>query len=453
MGRPATKPVSSDRYVPAVPSKPRGDRTDTRPVGGTQVKPANPGLTPRPRGSTLPVSKPQVVDRYNPTKANLGPRNGGLSNPSSRPAPRPNGMIAQPGPRTVTTAFVPGLVSRPRTHTSGILSNATRGWSVGGYCGTRPYYGGTCYGPIWNPCRPIGSWNPWCSSAPSWCVGLSFGYGYGSSCWGWSSYYQWNGCWPGSRWWWNVGYCGYDPWWYRSCYTPIWWMPANYYGPAIYDTTYATTSYPSDPAAVGAASASIAGASLPSDEPSFAGVPELTPEEQGRRYIEYGDYYFGEGRYRDAAEAYGKARTLLPADASLHFVMADAEFALADYHFAAFLISEGIRLEPGLAHAENDKRLLYRELKHFEDQLAALRGYLEGKPYDAMAQLVLAYNLKFSLQPVMALAAFRRVLEIDPTNVAARAFVEALTAPRPEAEASVAAPAAADGTAEIGDGK
>lgn len=449
-GRLTNKPISSDRYEPVVTPKPRSDSpgTGARPGSAAQVKPSNPGLTPRPRGSNLPVSKPQAVDRYEPTRATLGPRGGSRPRSDTRPAPRPNGSIAQPGTRTVTNTFVPGLGSRPRTSSSGLLHNATRGWSSGGYCGTRPYYGGSCYGPAWNPCRPVGYWNPWCSSAPSWCVGLSFGYGYGSSCWGWSSYYTWNGCWPGTRWWWNVGYCGWDPWWYRPCYTPIWWMPANYYGPVIYETTYVTTSYPSETATPAPVATS---SSLPSDEPSFASARELTPEEQGRRYVEYGDYYFAEGRYRDAADAYGKARTLLPADASLHFVMADAEFALADYHFAAFLIGEGIRLEPGLARAENDKRLLYREPKDFEDQMAALRRYLEAKPYDAMAQLVLAYNLKFSLQPEKALVAFRRVLEIDPSNVAARTFVEALTTPLPGAEDTADAPAAVGGTIEIRD--
>ena len=91
-------------------------------------------------------------------------------------------------------------------------------------------------------------------------------------------------------------------------------------------------------------------------------------------------------------------RTLLPADASLHFVMADAVFAVADYHFAAFLIGEGLRLEPGLARAETDKRLLYSKPETFEEQMAALRRYIDSKPYDAMAQLVLAYNLKRMMQ-------------------------------------------------------
>ena len=406
-------------------------------------------------GFTCAPAKAQIVDRYQPGGRPIaGPRGGA----DTRPAPRPNGAINQPtlGSRPVTNAFVPGL-ARPRTTTNNGIFAGASSYTAGSYCGTRPYYGGTCYGPIWNPCRPIGAWNPWCSSAPSWCVGLSFGYGYGSACWGWSSSYAWGSCGPRSRWWWNAGYCGYgswwgyDPWCYRPCYTPIWWMPATYYSPVVYETTYVYSSYPAAPAPADAAVAG--GVAMPGDEPVLAGAKELTAEEQGRRYVDYGDYYFREGRYRDAVEAYAKARTLLPADASLHFVMADAVFAVADYHFAAFLISEGIRLEPGLARAETDKRLLYSKPETFEEQMAALRRYIEGKPYDAMAQLVLAYNLKFSLQHEKALAAFRRVLEIDPSNATARIFVEALTTPPEVAPAPDAPAPGVGGSIEIPAGK
>ncbi len=447
--RPASKPTVVDRYEPVATPRPRGDRGDagSRPAGNAQVKPSNPGLTPRPRANPSPTTT-QIVDRYQPGRPTVGPR--GPSD--TRPAPRPNGAFGQPtlSSRPVTNAFVPGL-TRPRTTTNGILSGAGY-YSGGSYCGTRPYYGGSCYGPVWNPCRPIGAWNPWCSSTPSWCVGVSFGYGYGSTCWGWSSWYPWGYCAPRSRWWWSIGYCDFNPWWYRSCYTPIYWMPATYYSPVVYETTYVYSSSPAAPAASDAALAG--GVAMPGDEPVFArGAKEATAEEQGRRYVDYGDYYFREGRYRDAVDAYAKARTLLPADASLHFVMADAVFAVADYHFAAFLIGEGLRLEPGLARAETDKRLLYSKPETFEEQMAALRRYIDSKPYDAMAQLVLAYNLKFSLQAEKALAAFRRVLEIDPSNAAARIFVEALTTP-PEAAAEAETPApGVGGSIEVPAGK
>jgi hypothetical protein len=84
-----------------------------------------------------------------------------------------------------------------------------------------------------------------------------------------------------------------------------------------------------------------------------------------------------------------------------------------DYHYAAFLIAEGLRLDPALASADTDKRTFYSDVKVFEAQVAGARGnYLEKKPYDAQAHLVRGYNLRFSGQPAGAQAAFRRVLEI-----------------------------------------
>jgi predicted TPR repeat methyltransferase len=63
--------------------------------------------------------------------------------------------------------------------------------------------------------------------------------------------------------------------------------------------------------------------------------------------------------------------------------------------------------------------------------LQTLMHYLADKPYDAMAHLVLGYNLKFSGKPKEAEQAFRRVLEIDPASAAATLFLKALTEPAP----------------------
>jgi hypothetical protein len=66
--------------------------------------------------------------------------------------------------------------------------------------------------------------------------------------------------------------------------------------------------------------------------------------------------------------------------------------------------------------------------------------YVEEKPYDAMAHLVLGYNLKFSGKPKDAAKAFQRVLEIDPASRAARLFLDALTAPPAKAAPPKEAP-------------
>ena len=146
------------------------------------------------------------------------------------------------------------------------------------------------------------------------------------------------------------------------------------------------------------------------------------------KYVELGDFYFGSGRYEDAAEAYAKARGHSPKDASVHLVMADAVFANGDYHYAAFLIAEAVRLDAAIVSADTDKRAFYGDPKDFDTQMAALRRYIAAKPYDAWAQLVLAYNLRFGGRRTAAIAAFRRVLELDPGNPTAQAFLDDLTA-------------------------
>ncbi len=411
--QPAPRPRTDTGGSSSPGTRPRGDGGAT--VGGAQVRPANPGLAARPRSALGAVTTPQVVDRYVPGRPNAGPRDTTGPRANSRPQPPSTTPLQTSAGRPRANVAVPNLIVRPRTPPN-----------TANFGATRHYYGGSCYGPVWSPVRNWGYWNPHCASSFAWNVG----FGSSAFCWGWSSWQPWHCYYPRSRWFSSWGYCWWDPW-YSPCATPIWWMPASYCSPLWYQTSYVSYASPSTVVVVDRPA---------SDDTIYvdASARDLTPEEQGRRYADYGDYYFKEGRFRDAADAYAKARSLLPGDASLHFVMADAVFALADYHFAAFLIGEALRLEPGLAGAETDKRLLYKEPKVFEDQMAALRRYLEAKPYDAMAQLVLGYNLKFSDQQKAAETAFVRVLEIDPMNTSATLFLEALRAPR-EAKAAVEA--------------
>jgi cytochrome c-type biogenesis protein CcmH/NrfG len=163
---------------------------------------------------------------------------------------------------------------------------------------------------------------------------------------------------------------------------------------------------------------------------------EGTPESLAQKYVNLGDFYFREERFTEAADSYARARTYLPNDASLHFLLADAVFATGDYHFAAFLIGEAIRLDPAMARADADKRQYYGKPATFEAQLGKLEAYLKDKPYDAMGWLVMGYNQKFAGHPDEAKKSFGRVLEIEPENRSAKAFLEALEnpAPKPEAE-------------------
>ena len=156
-------------------------------------------------------------------------------------------------------------------------------------------------------------------------------------------------------------------------------------------------------------------------------------EELAQSHIDLGDYYFREGRYDEAAEAWLRALTYAPDDGSLHLVIADALFAKGDYHYAAFMIRKGLALDPDLALADVDKRTFYDSVAGFEKQITALRSYLDGKRFDAAAWLVLGYNLRFSKDLDGARDALRRCLAIDPNETGARALLDGIekTSSRP----------------------
>ncbi len=296
----------------------------------------------------------------------------------------------------------------------------------------------------------------------------NYGYGYGS--WGFNNcgFGNWGfNNWGFNNWGfdpfcWNVGvlspYNAFRGNYWNSCYrntywstfsipnalpSSYWWYPTTSYCPTYlsvpssvvveeelepYDDGYTSVV---DTARSAGGSAGGAGARAP--------APASTPEALATQYIELGDFYFKNDRFDAAAEAYAKARNHAPNDASVHFVLADAVFANGDYHYAAFLIAEAVRLDPAIVTAEVDKRTFYSDKKLFETQVEALQTYCTSKPYDAWAQLVLGYNLRFSDRPTRSVAAFRRVLELDAGNPTARTFLADLvpalkTDPTPEKE-------------------
>jgi hypothetical protein len=272
--------------------------------------------------------------------------------------------------------------------------------------------------------------------------GLSYYSGYGSfgfgismwqPWWTWRNYY-WNSCYSTA--WWNT--------WSRPSYlsSGYWWYPTTTYQPTylyVPNTVYVPTTvnvpttvvYAGGSAAGGgvdptvAAGGSVVGVARSGVLPADAGSADMAVA-LAVKYVDLGDFYFRAGRFDDAVEAYGKARSYTPNDASVHFVLADAAFANGDYHYAAFLIAEAVRLDPAVASATTDKRTFYGDVKLFDAQVAALDSYLAKQPYDAMGHLVRGYNLRFSGQPDEAARAFQRVLEIDPDNRAAKVFSAAL---------------------------
>ena len=451
--RPVTTTQLADRY------KPKAQPVPTDPIATPQPKPretTDPRSNGRPRSDSQPVTrpgtvpsssggvattnavvagKPMLADRYSPAPA--APKDRPRSSTGTRDV-RPVASRPYADDRTaIVRDGVPGArPMRPNTAASGYSGSYSSSGMLN--CGTRPrtsYFVNYCYGSAWDPCY---SWRP----TTCWSTGLtfSFGIGYGSFGWGLSSWYPYN-CYNS---YYGYGY-GYGSWYWGSCYTPCHYAPW-YYGPRYYWPSYCYVpsvvySQPSVIYVEQPSSTVVVQASAPQQPAAEVGqeeIPrrarladrEMTAEELAQKYLGLGDFYFRENRFADAADAYARARTAMPTDATLHFALADAVFATGDYHFAAYLITEALRLDPAMAVVDTDKRLLYGDVKLFEQQMATLQKYCEEKPYDAMAALVLGYNQKLSLQGQAAEKSFRRVLEIDPQSDAARLLLDALTAPK-----------------------
>ncbi len=396
---PARTPSIDSRYKPTTKptSKPTSNSTTSvaRPSSDrSSIK------APVKSSSTRPT--PSLADRFRP--ADTVRPNTSATRPNSSASMNSGSLVrSNESPRLNPRSTASGAVSQPRSVSSGVVAVHNP------YCS--PYYSSAC----WNYTSP---YHLYCGSGPFY--------------WGISLWYPWYwGCSPS---WYG---CHYDWWWNSSCYygscgTTYGWYPSSVYCPTyLYvpsSLIYYSDSPPAAPAAADEGEVKVAGEGK-------APPPRTLAE----KYLELGDFYFRAGRFAEAADSYSRARTYAPNDAGIHFVLADAAFANDDYHFAAFLIKEALRLDPALASAKFDKRTLYGEPKLFDEQMAKLERYLEEKPYDAMAHLVRGYNLLFSDRIVTAIVAFRRVLEIAPGDVAAQAFLDALEEPSAPVEAKPAA--------------
>jgi tetratricopeptide (TPR) repeat protein len=152
-------------------------------------------------------------------------------------------------------------------------------------------------------------------------------------------------------------------------------------------------------------------------------------ESLAQRQVALGDFYFREGRFGEAVEAYRRALDHVPEDGTVHLALADALFATGDYHQAAYVIGKALELDPELAAVQVDKRAFYGDPTLLDKQLDTLKRYIEDKPFDAAAHFMLGYNLRLTGQLDGARRAFERVLELDGDHAAARMFLDALARP------------------------
>jgi len=426
------RPTIRDRYRPLPPDQ-GSDSRQRRRYERDLVR-----ITPRP-------AQPQPP-------GNRGPGDGIGTNPRgpiARPSPKPGTPSLRPVPTRpgVTPRYripnrQPAAIATPRLQPGNSLSGRGNGgaggrgrrneasWTFGR--GDRVFHGKHPWGVNASGSRIYGYWGRWCSPhsfawchVPSWCR------------WGFYSWPAYCGYyWPRYSWWcnwssawWDYSWSAWDPY-CVSTYRP-WYWPTSVYAPtSVYLTTYDDGAYDADVGHVTIRVGDEGGADIRTEgdavRVSVGSGAKVSKETLAERHVQLADNHFREGRYQDSADNYLRALSFLPDDASIHFALADALFALGDYHYAAFMIGKGLDLDPDLATLVVDKRTFYGEPATFLTQLDTLRRYTQEQPYDAAAFVVLGYNLRFSGDDAGAERAFSRVLEIDKHNQAAELFLAAI---------------------------
>lgn len=392
--KPAPRPsMLDDRYKPA-----------DAPVRSAVKSTATPRPVAADRTLVKPAARPSDVVGSSVVGSNVRPLN------PVRGSTAGSGSVVGGSTAPIRSNTVVATAGAPRLNPPSVVDRMTR------RVNRSPNYGGS-----------VRVWDPYCDLHPY------------AHVWGWSSPFHMH-CGSGNYYWhfnlfhpWfcNTAHtwygCHYDWWWHRSsCYgtysSSYWWYPSSSYCPTYLYVPSSVVYYETRVVEEAAPAPAVVAAPA-------AAAKELAPRSLADKYLELGDFYFRGGRYDEAADAYARARTYAPADAGVHLVLADASFATGDYHFAAFLIKEALRLDPALAAVKFDKRTLYGDAKQFEAQMLELDRYLAEHPFDAMAHLVQGYNLLFSDRALSSVASFRRVLEISPGDAAAERFLVALETP------------------------
>jgi tetratricopeptide (TPR) repeat protein len=396
--------VTDARYAPTRPEATRRPVTTRPATDATRID-------PRPSAVRVTERSPSVTSDRASARA-------GATAPTRRTRDS-SAVVTTPAARLVPRSDAPRLGS-PRSSSS-LVAGATGVARSSSYRSShRSYsYGNSLLFRSW--------WDPWCrhgsyyNNCWSWYGGVG-AFSWSTNLWSPWIYYRAN--------WWDdcYSYSWYQNWSRPYCASAnYWWYPSTTYCPVYLQVPSSVVVVTEPPPAAEPADGGrivAGGPAMPAD----VGARGLPADDLAAKYVELGRFYFSANRFAEAADAFGRARSYAPDNGGLHFELADAAFATGDYHYAAFLIAEAVRLDPALAAADADKRDYYGDVKLFDEHLAALERYLASKPYDAQAHLVHGYNLRFSAQPEAAAVAFRRVLEITPENRAAQTFLSALEA-------------------------
>jgi exonuclease VII small subunit len=162
----------------------------------------------------------------------------------------------------------------------------------------------------------------------------------------------------------------------------------NSIGPTVYEDRSAVTAAGAYLAAVEAASESRL---EKRDEP----ITALVPTEPGpyRDYMLRGDRAFRANNYHVAYTDFRIAHDIGRVDPESLIYLTHTQFALSRYSYAkaAYFLEKAIRLMPELPLADLRPRGFYASPAKFAEHLLSLEDHVRRSPYDAEAELMMAY--------------------------------------------------------------
>jgi hypothetical protein len=153
--------------------------------------------------------------------------------------------------------------------------------------------------------------------------------------------------------------------------------------------------------------------------------PEDNPKDEHARLVKLGMEAFAAQQYGRGAERFRRA---LAVDdrANVHFLLAQAEFALGKYFEALDAIAAGLKLDPNWPASPFRPQTLYGpDGADFTEQLQRLQTSLSRHPDDPVLLFLYAYQLWFDGRRNEALPLFQRAAAVSPDKAAIERFFQA----------------------------
>lgn len=454
---------SRGRYTPKS-VRPETPASVVPPRGGLNSADRNRPLDPAPsRGANRGGNDPAVsgrIDRYTPPVGRPGASPALESKVVSR---QPKSPVSVRRGNQITKKTADASLRPIANQSRRIISNAAGAGSAiaasnvftsGFFYGGAPavFGAGACIGNGFSWYNYLNVGNGWCQPWWAWnnCNSfLSFQIGW-NSCFtasglAFSLGSPWWSCYPGWYWggfyssaWWSPWY---SPVFATPFYYPSWgwggggwvdnssvtYVTENYYYDTDYDNSgggapanlYNSPRQDSggyDGGSVAIPPAPAPRSVAPSNSSPPSGSPPLTSATSGAtagqlladRYVGLGDIYFRLGHYENAVECYKRAVSHDPNDANVHFILADALFAIGDYGFTASEIVAGLALNPALVESTANKREFYANPADFDLHIRLAEAWLAERPRDTDAWMSLGYNYYFQKEYKRAREAFTR---------------------------------------------